>query len=99
MRTTSGRLCTTCKAPCTSISRTTSLPPLLHGLVDKSFRRVIEVADILSILQKGVLRDHLAELVDVGKVIVDAVLSRRDAADASWQKRRNKDRRDPEITP
>ena len=47
--------------------------PLLHGLVDKLFRRAVEVADILGILQKGVLRDHLAELVDVGKVIVDAV--------------------------
>ena len=47
--------------------------PLLHGLVDKLFRRAVEVADILGILQKGVLRDHFAELVDVGKVIVDAV--------------------------
>ena len=47
--------------------------PLLHGLVDKFLRRAVEVADILGILQKGVLRDHLAELVDVGKVIVDAV--------------------------
>ena len=47
--------------------------PLLHGLVDKLFRCAVEVADILGRLQKGVLRDHLAELVDVGKVIVDAV--------------------------
>ena len=47
--------------------------PLLHGLVDKLFRRAVEVADILGILQKGVLRDHFAELIDVGKMIVDAV--------------------------
>ena len=46
---------------------------LLHGLVDKLLRRAVEVADILGILQKGVLRDHFAELVDVGKMIVDAV--------------------------
>ena len=49
------------------------VPSLFHGLVDKSFRCAIEVADILGILQKGVLRDHLAELIDVGKMIMDAV--------------------------